>query len=207
MLEKSLAGQCAALPNNLLLHLYCPDKNLASHFMLDCKRSLNWIFSFLPLCKNTLELRDREWVGSLNCFYPCAWQLCKWSFSCSNWAYSFGGVFWLFLFVFVCVCVWFLLLFGLWVGFCLLFCFFCCSTFRFKNEIDGKKKRWSHLPFAYICATGLRVTFQVLHLSAHSAVSQCKAGQDPGTCHSHFSPCQVLTTVPSTQTDLEISNK
>lgn len=41
----------------------------------------------------------------------------------------------------VCVCVWFLLLFGLWVGFCLLFCFFCCSTFRFKNEIDGKKKR------------------------------------------------------------------
>lgn len=103
MLEKSLAGQCAALPNNLLLHLYCPDKNLASHFMLDCKRSLNWIFSFLPLCKNTLELRDREWVGSLNCFYPCPWQLCKWSFSCSNWAYSFGGVFWLFLFVFVCV--------------------------------------------------------------------------------------------------------
>lgn len=124
MLEKSLAGQCAALPNNLLLHLYCPDKNLASHFMLDCKRSLNWIFSFLPLCKNTLELRNRELVGSLSCFYPCAWQLCKWSFSCSNWAYSFGRVFWLFLFVFVCVCVWFLLLFGLWVGFCLLFCFF-----------------------------------------------------------------------------------
>lgn len=97
-------------------------KPFASHFMLDCKRSLIWIFSFLHLCKNNLELRDRELVGTLNCFYPCRvslWQLCKWAVIEPTVLVVFFDCFWLCFCV--CACFWFLLLlFGLWVGFYLL---------------------------------------------------------------------------------------